>query len=105
MTYCYADVALLAASMTAFEANFFSKTKVELFGETVTAASAALLTFKRGHLAEEHMCLDMNPPGTSINQSKVAKRYLGYREHMENMVIKREYPVSFFFIKRNILIF
>ena len=94
MTYCYADVALLAAAMTSFEATFFNKTQVLLFSETVTAASAAMLTFRRGHLKPDSICLDMNPPGTSIKQSIIAKRYLGYRESIENRPIIREFPVS-----------
>lgn len=55
-----------------------------LFTGTVTAAGAALLTFQRGHLKPDTLCLDMNPIGTSIKQSRVAKRYLGYREEKEN---------------------
>lgn len=94
-TYCYADVALLAASMTKFENNFFDKTQVMLFSETVTAAGAALLTFQRRHLKRDMMCLDMNSPGTSIKQSKVAKRYLGYREQLEQLEIIREFKVFY----------
>src|SRR5690348_11057195 len=45
--YCASDVFLLAKAMTEFEKEFEKTTWVNIFGETATAASAAMKVFRR----------------------------------------------------------
>lgn len=86
--YCASDVFVLAAAMTRFEKEFEDMTNVCIFGETCSAAGAAMKTFRRGYLLEHsRIALDKYGPGR-VNFSIASQKFLKWKQLQEDETIE-----------------
>lgn len=85
--YCYADVALLAASMVKFETSFEEVADIVAFDESTTAASAAALTFRRNCISEKRPIVLDTLKSKRIKHSRVSQLYLMWRQRSESKPI------------------
>ena len=85
--YCYNDVYLLAKALTVFETEFEEMTNVCLLEESITAASAAALVFRRNHLDPVKPIVLDAKPSISVNCSAVSQKYLAWVSTKEGVAI------------------
>ena len=82
LDYCTSDVLLLAEGCIRFSSSFYENASVYPLHETVSAASAALMAFRRKHMPEKTVLADKES-NLEKRQSVLARKYLRWRQKQE----------------------